>query len=74
METNEISEKVNAMWLALGEQIASAVPDLVISHDPVDAIRWATCAEACFWKATGDSSTHDVGDILKEHSVSESSS
>lgn len=73
METSEAAEKTNAMWLALGEQIAGAIPDLVISNDPVEAIRWATCAEACFWKSTGEADAHDVKDVLKAHSVSEAS-
>lgn len=72
METSEASEKINAVWLALGEQIAAAIPDLVISSDPTEAIRWATCAEACFWKATGEAATHDVKDVLKPNSVAES--
>lgn len=58
-------ERVNAMWKALGEQIATGIPDIVINaDDPAQAIRWATCAEACFWKATGESDTHDVKDVL----------
>lgn len=53
------------MWRSLGEQIADAVPTLIINdNDPVRAIKWATCAEACFWKATGECDTHDVKDIL----------
>jgi hypothetical protein len=60
----ETAEKVNAMWFALGEQIASAIPDIVIDSRPQEAIRWATYAEACFWKATGEADTHDVSDVL----------
>lgn len=56
--------KVNEMWAKLGQQLADAVPDIVIEGDPRKAIVWATCAEACFWKATGDSDTHDVKDVL----------
>lgn len=58
-------ERVNQMWLALGEQIAGALPDIVIEGKPEEAIRWATCAEACFWKSTGESDTHDVKDVLR---------
>ena len=64
MDSSEIAEKTNAMWLSLGEQIAAAIPDIVIDSRPQDAIRWATYAEACFWKATGESATHDVNDVL----------
>ena len=60
----ETAEKVNAMWLALGEQLAGAIPDIVIANQPQEAIRWATYAEACFWKATGECSAHDVKDVL----------
>lgn len=65
MDSGEAGERTSKMWLALAEQIAEVVPTLVIDDRPVDAIRWATCAEACFWKATGDSDTHDVKDILR---------
>lgn len=64
METGEAGEKTSAMWLRLAEQIAEAIPDLVIGGEPVKAIQWATCAEACFWKATGEADAHDVKDIL----------
>lgn len=57
-------ERVSDMWLKLAEQLAGAIPDIVIDDSPEKAIRWATCAEACFWKATGDADTHDVKDVL----------
>lgn len=56
-------ELVGNMWKQLGEQIMSAIPGIV-KDDPEKAIRYATCAEACFWKATGDADTHDVKDVL----------
>jgi hypothetical protein len=66
MDTNEACERSGQMWLALAEQIAGAIPDIIItSDDPAKAIRWATCAEACFWKATGEADTHDVKDVLR---------
>lgn len=74
MDTIAASEKISAMWLALAEQIAGAIPDLVIGSNPTEAIRWATCAEACFWQATGEADTHDVKDVLTPHSASETSS
>lgn len=70
MDSGEAGERTSKMWLALAEQIADAVPTLIINNDdPVKAIRWATCAEACFWKATGEADTHDVGDILKAPAI-----
>ena len=68
MEAFEAGERVNAMWLRLAEQIAEGVPDLVINDQPQAAIRWATYAEACFWKATGEADTHDVKDVLPKQS------
>ena len=65
MDSAAAGDRTSKMWLELGEQIAAAVPTFIIDdNDPVKAIKWATCAEACFWKATGDADTHDVKDIL----------
>ena len=64
MDSVAASEKISAMWLALAEQIAAAVSDIAVS-EPVSAIQWATYAEACFWKSTGEADTHDVKDVLR---------
>jgi hypothetical protein len=66
-DSMKAGQRVSEMWRALGEQIAAAIPDIVINDStPTRAVRWATCAEACFWKATGEADTHDVKDILAE--------
>lgn len=65
MESSEAAERTNKMWQDLGEQIAAAIPDIVINDSvPTRALRWATCAEACFWKATGEADTHDIKDVI----------
>lgn len=65
MDSAEAGERTAKMWQDLGEQIAAAIPDIIINDSvPTRAIRWATCAEACFWKATGEADTHDVKDVL----------
>lgn len=64
-------ERVSNMWLALADQISGAIPDIVIADNPAKAIQWACCAEACFWKATGESDAHDVKDVLSEGSSGE---
>lgn len=69
MSTEEIDPfepglKISEMWRALADQIAAAIPDHVIAGNPLKAIHWATCAEACFWKATGENDAHDVKDVL----------
>lgn len=63
-DTITASERTNAMWDALGDAIESQVQEFVAAGNPQEAIRWATCAEACFWKATGEADTHDVKDVL----------
>jgi hypothetical protein len=56
-------ERVSAMWLKLAETIEGFAVQQAV-NDPVQAIRDACAAEACFWKATGDADTHDVKDVL----------
>jgi hypothetical protein len=63
-DSSQSGERVSAMWLKLAEQLEASIPDHVIAGDPVRAIEWACCAEACFWKATGEADTHDIKDVL----------
>lgn len=63
-DTDQAVKRMGTMWKELGEMLAAAIPDIVTGDDPVKAIHWATCAEACFWKATGEGSSHDVKDVL----------
>jgi hypothetical protein len=56
-------ERVSDMWFKLAERIESFAIQQAV-NDPVQAIRDACCAEACFWKATGEADTHDVKDVL----------
>ena len=63
--SEQSGEKISAMWLRLAEQFETAVPDHVIANDPLRAIQWACCAEACFWKATGEADAHDIKDVLQ---------
>jgi hypothetical protein len=60
----EAGIETSAMWRALARQLRDAIPDIVIEGDPVKAVKWATCAEACFWKASGEGEAHDVKDVL----------
>lgn len=70
MDSGDAGEKVSAMWQRLAEHIDGALLEILSGEgDPVKAIRWATCAEACFWKSTGDADTHDVKDVLPPVSV-----
>ena len=62
-------ERCSAMWKELGEMIASGIQGIVNDGNPREAILWATCAEACFWKATGEADAHDVKDVLAQTSA-----
>jgi len=64
IESGQAGEKTSEMWQRLAEQFEAAIPDHVIAGDPLRAIQWACCAEACFWKATGEADTHDIKDVL----------
>lgn len=55
-------KRTSEMWLALGTKLAADA--ISFGGDPAEAVRWATCAEACFWKATGEADTHDVKDVV----------
>ncbi len=63
-DSMKAGERCGEMWKGLGEMIASAIQGIVNDGNPREAILWATCAEACFWKATGECDTHDVKDVL----------
>lgn len=63
-DSQKAGEATTKLWLSLGELIAAAIPGAVEDGEMVKAVHWATCAEACYWKATGEADTHDVKDIL----------
>jgi hypothetical protein len=65
MDSFHTSEKVNRMWSRLARRIERRLPDILEKYGPQDAVRHATFAEACYWKATGESDTHDVKDVLR---------
>lgn len=64
MTVEQSGERSAQMWQALGEQIAAAVPDLVISGDVDAAVKWAAYADACFYQATGEASLNAINEIL----------
>lgn len=61
--SDKACERIAAMWLKLAETIEGFAVQQAV-NDPVQAIRDACAAEACFWKATGEASSHDVKDVL----------
>lgn len=64
-DSDKAASRISTMWLALGDQIAGAIPDIIINDStPTRALQWAACAEACFWKATGEADTHDIKDVM----------
>lgn len=64
-DSMKAGERISNMWMDLAGKIAAVLPSLIYDEkDPALAIKWATCAEACFWKATGEGNPHDVKDVL----------
>lgn len=64
-DSMKAGERVSNMWMDLAAKIVAGIPSLIYDkEDPALAIKWATCAEACFWKATGEADAHDVKDVL----------
>ena len=52
-DSMKAGERISNMWMDLAGKIAAVLPSLIYDEkDPALAIKWATCAEACFWKAT----------------------
>jgi hypothetical protein len=73
-DSMKAGERISNMWMDLAAKIAIRLPEFIGDReDPALAIKWATCAEACFWKATGESDAHDVKDILAAVSTSSGS-
>lgn len=68
-DSDKAAIATSKLWLSLGELIAAAIPGAVEDGDMVKAVHWATCAEACYWKATGEADTHDVKDVLAQSQV-----
>lgn len=62
-DSDKACSRISTMWLALGDKIAAAALNFE-EGDAAEAVRFACCAEACFWKATGEADTHDVKDVL----------
>ena len=64
-DSMKAGERISNMWMDLAGKIAAVLPSLIYDEkDPALAIKWATCAEACYWKATGEGNPHDVNDVL----------
>jgi len=62
-DSNAAAERIGKMWLSLAETIESALPSVLTEDGPEATIQYGRCAEACFWQATGESSSNDLKDI-----------
>lgn len=63
IESEDIPIVVCNMWANLAETISAGISDTYIADGPEAAIRFARCAEACYWRAMGESEAIDVPDI-----------
>lgn len=64
MNTEMVGIKTSKLWEKLGRRFADQIEDAVVSDEFGKAIILACCAEACFWKSTGEASAHDIKDVL----------
>ncbi len=55
---------VGNMWAELAKTIHGQVGDVYIDKGPVEAMRFAQCAEACYWKAQGEDASTKAEDII----------
>jgi hypothetical protein len=64
-DTDAAAAATSKMWRELGDLIAKGLSANVMDlSDPEMAIRWASCAEACFWQATGEGDPQGIKEIL----------
>ena len=64
IKIEDSGERASKVWQALAEQIAEAVPDFVIAGEVEKAMKWAMCADACFYQATGEGPGMTVNEII----------
>jgi hypothetical protein len=69
METEKANLASSQMWEKLATQLAEAVPDFVTGGDPLKAIQYGICAEACFWQSTGEADAFGIKECLEKLSI-----
>ncbi|HEX3809569.1 MAG TPA: hypothetical protein VHW02_07680 [Rhizomicrobium sp.] len=55
---------ITNMWSDLAVTIHGQIADVYISSGPEEAMRYAWCAEACYWQARGEDKSPSVHEIL----------
>lgn len=65
------SERVNRMWLALARKFEARINSEMDKANYATALRVAKCAEACFWKATGEDPCFGVQDVIGSATTSD---
>lgn len=56
---------VGNMWFELAERIAEGIADAYVSDGPEKAMRFAQCAEACYWQSGSEMNCFDVRQIVE---------
>ena len=68
-DSMKAADMAHQMWLRLANQIADAIPDIVITSDsPRRAVEWARYADACYFQASGEAEAPTVSDLFKSES------
>jgi hypothetical protein len=60
-ESNDALEAIQRMWRQVGTRLAKHAVKSADNGYPDAALKSARVAEACFWQATGDNDTIDIG-------------
>lgn len=58
---------IGNMWFKLAETIEAGIAPAYIDKGPEEAMRFAKCAEACYWQAWGEHDCFEVKEILAEY-------
>ena len=64
IEYDDFPVIVTNMWVDLAKLIHGQIPDVYIDKGPEEAMRFAWCAEACYWQARGESESPDTAKII----------
>lgn len=63
-DSDKAAMRLRRMWLRLAGLLEAETSKLVERGYLKEAIQAGTYAEACFWKATGETDMHDIKDVL----------
>lgn len=69
MTLDEATEKTQAMWRRLADQIDTQASKAVLDGDFVKAVRLGRYADACYFQATGEGEGKTVNELIAAEST-----